>query len=237
MNKAHLAISAIILIFSFQHQSYGAGAYVVDDGGIVEKDTLQIENWYNQSSKGEKIFVINPAYQLLPNAEFSMQETYDERAVNVNTLWPQVKYLWHESKTVLSSAVVGVNYATSNSVGIYGSFFYVPTSFIINELVNINFDLGVQNWNSVNSNVSLAIGGVGIEYKINKKLLFIGEVFRNSNDYQLKISNRFSSNILTGAQLSFRYFLNKRIILDTIYGKDITATKANWATLGVTLLF
>lgn len=237
MNKIYLIIFTAVFIFLFQRLSYGAGAYVVDDGGVVEKDTLQIENWYNQSSKGEQIFVTDPAYQLLPNAEFSMQETYDERAVNVNSLWPQIKYLWYDSKTVLSSAVAGINYATSNNAGMYGAFFYVPTTMIINELVNINFDLGVQNWNSTNSNSSLLIGGVGLEYKINKKLLFIGEVFRNSNDYQLRISNRFSSNIITGTQLSFRYFLNKKIILDAIYGKDITAVQANWATIGVTLLF
>ena len=127
---------------------YASGSYIADDGGVIEKNKLQIENWYNHRNKGEQILLTNTSYQLLPNAEFAIQETYDECANQVNILWPQVKYLWLNQKNILSSAVVGANYVSSDKSGIYGNFIYIPTSVAINKYVKASFDIGWQCWNA-----------------------------------------------------------------------------------------
>jgi hypothetical protein len=237
--KQQFTASFLTLIFClFSNLSYGSGAYVVDDGGIVGKDTLQIENWYNQSSQGEQLFTTNPTYQLLPNAEFAMQMTYDKGIAAQSILMPQIKYLWHDSDKVASSAVIGINYRTNRNGGIFGSFFYIPTTIKVNESLNLHVDIGVQNWDDVLVQTNLLIGGVSAEVTITKKSSLIFEIFRNSNKHQLEIGNNFSSRAITGTQIGWRNFYSKNLVLDVIYGKDITgAVAADWITAGVTLLF
>ncbi len=238
MSLIKLWLAFFLTIFFSIKSSYGSGAYIVDDGGIAQKDKLQVENWYSHSNSGEQILVTNPAYQLLPNAEFSIQETYDERSPQLNTLWPQVKYLWHDQKDVLSSAVLGVNYATNNNAGIYGSFFYIPTSIALNEFFNLTIDVGIQRWKGVaTSNTSFLIGGIGAEIKVSKKMLIIPEIFRNGKNQNLQFGNQLSIHRANGLQLGLRYFALESLILDAIYGKGIVATQGEWATIGVTVLF
>lgn len=115
-------IALTSLFFLTPHLAFAAGAYLVDDGGIADAKKVQIENWYSRSNSGEDIYVTNPAYQLLPNAEFAVQETYSDTAKTVNTLWPQVKYLWHKSENISSAATFGINYSSTNQQT-YGKYF------------------------------------------------------------------------------------------------------------------
>lgn len=209
--------------------SYGAGAYLVDDGGIVDVKTLQVENWYNRSNHGEDIFVSDPAYQLLPNAEFSIQETYNESAAN-NTLWPQVKYRWFNNKNIQSSFTTGVNYSSSQQKT-YGAYAYSSSTFRLNEITDIHLYLGWQNWRHATRNDNKSTDflnyGLGTEIHFDQKLSLTGEFFQQDGLDATK----------PALQIGSRYVVSKHLILDAIFGKNITFANQNWFTLGVSLWF
>ncbi len=157
-------------------------------------------------------------------------------------MFPQIKYLWHNSKhnnkEINSSAVIGFNYKTNDGSGIYGSYFYVPTTIVMNKFLNLSFDLGLQRWNDVNNNTSFLIGGAALEFRVSEKSVLIAEIFRNSNKHSLQVGNKFSSSAITGGQFGLRNFYSKNFIFDVIYGKDIIGDgSSNWITGGLTILF
>ncbi len=228
--KKLLALSSLFLITPTV--AFAAGAYLVDDGGIADAKKVQIENWYSHSNTGEDIFVTNPAYELLPNAEFAVQETYDATAKNINTLWPQVKYLWHKSEDISSSATVGVNYSSTDQKT-YGSYAYSSNTIKINDLLDINAYVGWQNWrHSFNNNKSIDFlnYGIGGQFHLSDKLVFNPEIFQTNGAYKTG-PNR------PATQFGLRYFVCENLIFDTIYGHNINGNNQNWLTLGVTLAF
>lgn len=212
---------------------FAAGAYLVDDGGIADPDKLQVENWYSHSNTGENIYVTNPAYQLLPNAEFAVQETYDNSSKTINTLWPQVKYLWHKSDNVSSSATIGVNYSSTDQ-RIYGHYGYSSnTVTVIDKLLDADLYVGWQNWRTTFRNdksITFLNYGVGGILHITDKLSFNPEIFQTNGTYKTG-PNR------PATQYGLRYQTNEHLILDLIYGHNINGNSQNWITLGVTLVF
>jgi hypothetical protein len=212
--------------------AFAAGAYLVDDGGITEANKLQVENWYSQSNTGETILVTNPGYQLLPNAEFAMQESYSEDSKTVNTVWPQVKYLWHKSENILSSTTIGTNYSTTDQKN-YGSYAYSSTTVNVSELADVHFYVGWQNWRHSwhnNKSVDFLNYGIGSQMHLTKTLSFIPELFQ---------SNGASKNGPTrpATQFGLRYFASDFFIFDLIYGHNINGNLQDWTTFGATLTF
>ena len=229
----------ILFLFCFllslsPHLTYAAGAYLVDDGGIVDRKTVQIENWYSHSSSsGENIFVSNPAYQVFPDFEFAVQESYSDTAKTKNTLWPQIKYLWHNSENLASSFTVGTNYSSSNQKT-YGSYAYSSNSLKLNEMLDLTFYLGWQNWRHAAFNdksTDFLNYGLGAEFHFNSKLSFIPEIFQTNG------TKNNASSTKPATQFGLRYLASSHLILDTIYGHNINGNQQDWLTIGVTLLF
>lgn len=224
--------STLLLPILFPNAAFAASAYLVDDGGIVDAKKTQIENWYSRSNTGEDIFVSNPTYQLLPNAEFAVQETYNATSKTVNTLWPQVKYLWHKSEGVSSSTTIGVNYSSTDQKT-YGAYSYSSTTLALNEFVDAHIYLGWQNWRHTFRNdksIDLLNYGLGSEIHLSKKLFFVPEIFQTNGTFRTG-PNRPST------QFGLRYMACDHLIFDTIYGHNINGNNQNWMTLGVTLIF
>ena len=226
-------LRTIFLFLTFlPHLAHAAGAYLVDDGGIADANKLQVESWYSQSNTGETILVTNPAYQLLPNAEFAMQESYDEKSKTVNTLWPQVKYLWHKSENVLSSTTIGTNYSTTDQKN-YGSYAYSSTSLNVSEFADVHFYVGWQNWRHAlrnNKSVDFLNYGLGSEIHLSKSLFFIPEIFQANGASK-------TGPTRPATQFGLRYFASNHLILDAIYGHNINGNLQDWMTLGATLMF
>jgi len=231
-------ILAISFFLSYS-SAFAAGAYLVDDGGIADKNKLQVENWYSQSNTGEAIIVTNPTYQLFENAEFAVQESYNTKPANFlgpsrynNTLWPQVKYLWHNGESALSSAVFGVNYSTTEN-GIYGSYAYIPTTIKLNSFTSLHLYVGWQNWrHSLRNNKSIDFlnYGSGLELHYSNKLSFVGEYFQTNGTYRIGPTR-------PAMQLGSRYLLCQNLLLDMIIGKNINGNRQHWLTFGATVIF
>lgn len=220
------------IFFFLPSLAFAASAYLVDDGGIAEKNKLQVENWYSQSNTGETILVINPAYQLLPNAEFAMQESYDEKSKTANTLWPQVKYLWYKSENIASSTTVGTNYSSTDQKN-YGSYAYSSTTIKVSEFADVHFYVGWQNWRHAaynNKSTDFLNYGLGSEIHLSKKLSLIPELFQANGAAK-------TGPTLPATQLGLRYFTSDNLIFDTIYGHNINGNLQDWLTFGVTLMF
>jgi hypothetical protein len=223
----------LLLLLLSPHLAFAAGAYLVDDGGIVDQKTVQIENWYSHSTTGEDIFVSNPTYQLFPNFEFAVQETYSDTAKTKNTLWPQVKYLWHNSENLSSSFTVGVNYSSSNQKT-YGDYAYSSNTLKLSKMLDLHLYLGWQNWRHAafnNKSIDFLNYGIGAEFHFNKKLSFIPEIFQTNG------TKNNNSSTKPATQFGLRYLASSNLILDTIYGHNINGNQQNWLTIGVTLLF
>ncbi len=221
-----------VLLLVAPQNLYATGAYLVDDGGVADSEKVQVENWYSRSNSGEDIYVSNPAYQLLPNAEFAIQETYSDTAETGNTLWPQIKYLWHKSENVLASTTLGVNYSSSQQK-IYGAYAYSSNTVKINEKLDLNLYLGWQNWRHAFRNdksIDFLNVGAAANLHIVDKLYFISEVFYTNATFKTG-PNR------PATQFGLRHLTNDNLVLDLIYGHSINGNNQNWVTLGVTLLF
>lgn len=229
MRKILFTTTLIILL---PRLAFAAGAYLVDDGGIADEKKVQIENWYSRSNTGEDIYVTNPAYQLLPNAEFAVQETYSDTAATGNTLWPQIKYLWHKSEALSSSATFGVNYSSTNQKT-YGQYAYSSNTLKVNDLLDLNLYLGWQNWRHTfvnDKSIDFLNYGVGGDFHLSDKLSFIPEIFQTNGTYKTG-PNR------PATQFGLRYFPYQHLIFDLICGHNINGNNQNWITLGATLLF
>lgn len=211
---------------------FAAGAYLVDDGGIVDSKEVQIENWYSRSTTGEDIYVTNPTYQLLPNAEFAIQETYDANSQNVNSLWPQVKYLWNKSDDISSATTVGINYSSVNDQ-IYGAYVYSSNTLKINDILDLHLYLGWQNWRNALRNdksTDFLNYGVGADLKLSSKFSFIPEIFYPNGTFK-------NADTRPATQFGLRHLTNDHIVLDLIYGHNINGNHQNWMTCGVTVMF
>lgn len=212
--------------------TFAAGAYLVDDGGVADANKVQVESWYSRSNSGEDIFVTNPAYQILPNAEFAVQESYSDTASTGNSLWPQIKYLWHKSEDISSSATFGVNYSSTNQET-YGKYFYSSTTLKTTDYLDLHLYLGWQNWRHTFRNdksIDFLNYGIGGEFKLSENLLFVPEIFQSNGTYKTG-PNR------PATQFGLRYISNEHLILDIIYGHNINGNNMNWVTFGVTLNF
>lgn len=220
-----LPVILIAAFFCLPKAAFAAGAFFVDDAEIVEPDTVQTENWFSHSSKDENVAVDDVSYQLLPRTEFMLLNTIDKPAGGdaTDTLTGQIKYKWRdgdEAKDVASSAVFGVNYGTDNRFA--GAYAYIPSTWAINELVDVNFDLGWQYL--ADSNRNMVTWGLSGDLHASDAITLSAEVFREN-------INR------AGMQAGPRITLSKDAELDLIYGRDITGSPANWATAGITLTF
>jgi hypothetical protein len=218
---ATIAFSALLLPL---RAALAAGPYVVDDGGIVDPKMIQIESWYSHSNKGENIGAIDAAYQLLPHAEFSLQETYDAMTADEsNILSLQVKYQWwegNEIRNVVGSAVLGVNYADDEQRS--SLYAYVPLTVTINDIVDVNLNIG---WNHPwEEGKHFLTWGIGAQLNATGSFSFVGEVFGKNEGR-------------SGLQAGLRAALSKYWAFDAVYGCNITGTVGNWLTAGVTAVF
>jgi hypothetical protein len=210
----------------------GAGAYLVDDGGIADAKNIQVENWYSHSNSGQNIFVTNPAYQIFPKTEFAIQETYNASVAEINTLWPQLKYLCYKSTNILNSTVIGINYSSANQKT-YGSYVYNSTTLQLNDFADIHLYLGWQNWRHIlrnNKSIDFLNYGIGAELHLRKNLSFIPEIFQGNGAFKRGPGS-------PEFQFGLRYLAWQNLILDGIYGKNITGAGQNWITFGLTLTF
>jgi hypothetical protein len=202
-----------------------AGAYVVDDADIVDPHTVQIESWFSHSDKNENLGVADIAYQLLPNAEFTLLNAYDAQpADRADTAEAQVKYQWREGddgKEVASGVVFGIDSDIGNR-RFSGLYAYVPSTWAINQTFTLNADLGWQYASITGQN--FLTWGIGSELHINDLLSFVGEVFNEGPEKP-------------GLQLGPHFALTKDLALDAIYGHNITGISANWVTVGATVTF
>jgi hypothetical protein len=210
--------------------AFAAGPYVVDDADIVEPNKIQIESWYNHSSTNENTGTIDAAYQLLPHAEFTLLNAYDvQSGGNSDLISPQVKYKWRDGddgKEVASSAVFGFNYSATHN-GFSNMFAYIPSTLTLNDIVDINADLGWQYDNDT-SRHSLT-WGIGTELHASESFSFVGEVFNQQMFGQHETR--------PGLQCGPRYNMLENLQLDLVYGHDITGVTANWITAGFTAVF
>jgi hypothetical protein len=204
---------------------FAAGAYVVDDAGIVDAGMVQIESWYSHSSRNENLGVVDAAYQLLPHAEFTLRNGYDAQNGSGNdALSAQVKFQWREGddgKDVQSSAVFGINHSASGNrfAGLYA---YIPSTLAVGDALDINADLGWEY--EADADRNFLTWGVGAEAHVNDRLSFIGEAFGKNTG-------------LPGAQFGSRFTLLENLVLDAIYGRNVAGTPGNWGTLGLTATF
>jgi hypothetical protein len=226
MTKRTLPAVCIALIFCLPAPAaFAAGAFFVDDADIVDPDTVQTENWFSHSSRDESIGVDDIAYQLLPGAEFTLLNAVDKMpGVDASdTLTGQVKYKWRdgdEGKDIMSSAVFGIGYGTDNRFA--GAYAYIPSTWKLDEMFDINADLGWQYFADDGRN--MVTWGLGGDLHASDALTFSAEVFRQTIGR-------------AGMQAGPRITLSKDVEMDLVYGRDITGTAANWMTAGLTVTF
>ncbi len=227
--KKYILLSWLILL---PQTLFAAGAYLVDDGGITAAKKVQVENWYSRSNDGTDIYVVNPTYQLLPNTEFAVQETYNATSENVNSLWPQVKYLWGKSDKISSSIAAGVNYSSVNQK-VYGAYAYSSNTLNVANNFDLNFYLGWQNWRHAlrkDKSIDFLNYGIGAEWKLSNKLFFVPEIFYPNGTFR-------SGENRPATQFGLRHLTNDHVIIDLIYGHNINENHQNWLTFGATLMF
>jgi hypothetical protein len=217
----HFAVAFLCLL---PQSVFAAGAYVVDDAGIVDPGLVQIESWYSHSSRHENLGVTDVAYQALPHAELTLLNNYDaQTGVRDDAVSAQVKYQWREDKEggIESAAVFGVNHSASAN-RLSGLYAYIPSSLTINDTFDVNADLGWQY--DADSGRHFATWGIGAGMHANDTLSFVAETFGKNAE-------------LPGAQLGTRVSVSENLVLDAIYGRNITGTPANWVTAGLTVTF
>lgn len=231
----------ILFCCLFSIESYAtSGAYLVDDGAIIEKGKIQVESWYSQSNTGEKFYATNPTYQIFKNTEFSLQQAYSSKLRNPysprnnqNTLWPQVKYLWYDTESILSSVVFSENYSSTDQK-IYGTYAYSTSTFKLNPLADIHLYLGWQNWRHAaanNKSTDFLNYGTSLDLHLTDKFSLVSEIFQNNGAF------RNSAAKQPAMQLGSRYFFSQALTFDAIYGKNINGNRQNWLTLSATIVF
>jgi hypothetical protein len=204
-----------------------AGPYVVDDAAITEADTLQIESWYSHADTRERIGVVNLAYQLLPNAEFSLQETHLRRPGSDNdgdVVSVQAKYLWREGGDVGSVAVVsvlggGYSLDTQRMATFYA---YVPVTLRAAEALDVHVNLGWLYDREARRH--FATWGLGMEYRFAQMFSLVGEVFGRNEGR-------------SGFQLGPGILLTDGLRLDMVYGHNVLAKSDDMVTVGLSLGF
>ena len=187
------------------------GAYQVDDAGIVDSGVVQVESWYISASHDHQAMVVNPAYQLLPDTEFSLQTTHDYSAGDrTDSAAPEVKYQWlkaSEPGGISSAIAVGFTY-TFDQEQITGGYLYVPVTFNLTDQLEISADLGGGYARTADQHV--VTWGIGGTYHATEMLSFIGEVFGQDKD---------TPAIQAGPHLK----LMPGLEVDAIYGENIYA--------------
>ena len=219
-----------ILFYFSSLESYAtSGAYLVDDASIIEKGKIQIESWYSQSNTGEKFFATNPTYQLFKNTEISLQQAYSSKPHNAlprnnqNTLWPQIKYLWYDTKSILSSVVFSENYSSTDQK-IYGTYAYSASTFKLNPFADIHLYLGWQNWRHAaanNKSTDFLNYGTSLDLHLTDKFSLVSEIFQSNGTF------RNSAPKQPAMQLGSRYFFSQELTFDAIYGKNINGNRQN----------
>ena len=223
MLKSRILLTAAAVFCLLPQAALAAGAYVVDDSGIVEPGKVQIESWYSRSDKKENIGTIDAAYQLLPNAEFTLLNAYNRAPdSDDDALEAQVKYQLLNDKDNAGWGVAPVfgfaQSATQNRFG--GAYAYIPVTYAPYEALNLRANLGWE-YDAVAVRHFLT-WGAGSEYHVTRILSVVDEVFG-------------ATTRETAAQVGPRFALTDNVVLDLIYGRNITFTPANWATVGLTM--
>jgi hypothetical protein len=218
------AISAAIFCCG-PRAAHAAGAYVVDDAGIVDPGQVQIESWYNHSSKNENIGNVNVENQVLPHTELTLGNAYDSQSAgDSNTLLGQLKYRWRDGdddKNVGSSIVLGLDHSTIDNHS-YGPFAYIPATWAINDTVALNADLGWRYASDLDRHY--VTWGLGTVLQANDVLSFVGEIFDQTMGQP-------------GGQLGVHFNMSNSLSWDAKYGRNITVLPGNWVTAGVTVIF
>ena len=225
MKATHILSAFVVAIFLPARIAFAASAYGVDDAGLVDPGKVQIESWGSWDDKGNHLAVIDPAYQLLPNAEFSLLMMHSEQSGDhSNLVAPQVKYQWHPGATpqdISSSIALGFSYA-ADAQKFSGAYAYIPVSLAVSDTVDVNANLGWQY--ARDEDRHFATWGIGTELHANDALSFIGEVFGRNEERP-------------GLQFGSRYALSPSLLLDAIYGHNINAERGDWITTGITVAF
>jgi hypothetical protein len=218
-------VLSLVAIHLWPHAAMAAGPYVVDDADIVEADKIQSEDWFTHTDKGENIGIVNMAYQLLPHAEFTLQETHDQqKGSSSDTLSPQVKYQWREGDDngrIASSIVVGTTSTVDQARGT-GVYAYVPATLKLNKALDIDLNLGWQyNGPSQHHTASWGIGG---EYAMTEGLSLRSDVFGQ---------NAAAPGFQFGPHANITDYLEGNLV----YGYNVFSAHENSFTAALTFTF
>jgi len=199
------------------------GPWVVDDAGIVDLDTLQIESWFSYISSRKRLANVTPAYQIAPSLELSVPfEIYWDNSQELISAGIEAKYVFYEFESYAVSAVVGTGNSISNAQldEIYG---YIPFTFSVLENISSNINLGwVHDYREGDNYLSW---GASASYELVSHRFIIGEIFGLHSGK-------------AGWQSGLRWeLIDSSAVLDLIYGHYATTNAKGSLTAGVTLLF
>jgi hypothetical protein len=220
--KSHI-ITATAILYLPVFPAWAAGPYIVDDADIVDPNMVQIESWYSHSNKDENISTINAAYQLLPHTEVTLQEGHDAQSPSGEDLVSgQVKYQWlddNKNRHIAAGTVLGISDTAQSQH--YGFYAYVPTTVAISGTIDLNTDFG---WQHTENQPHYFNWGMGTVFHATDTVLAIGEIFGKNEGRP-------------GLQLGPRVTVFKSVLLDAVYGHNITGATGNWLTAGITMAF
>ena len=194
----------------------------MDDAGITEPKTLQIESWYGASG-GHQYAVVNPSYQPVPNLELSLQMTHDRQAGDrTDSVAPQAKYQWHRDDRTggFDSVIEGGLTYDLDPARVPAIFLSVPVTWHVSPAFDAHVNVGAQY--EVNGHRLDPILGVAGDYSLNAQWALRAETFRD-----------MGSRI--GFQVGPHVTLAPGIELDALYGWHVVPEDDRLFTVGVTL--
>lgn len=222
-----LRVAALALLAATPNVAWASGgAYIVDDYEISDPGTCRIETWGAAAENGDWLAVVAPActFRALPMVEFGLEghrtHTSGLPGYNLNA----------KAKAVLGESGRGAGFSLAANIAydpdanrLDSLYFYAPLTLKPSAAVKLNLNLG---WfRDQIAARDLIAWGAGLDWAARETLIVTGELFGHNEGP-------------AGFQFGLRpTFLNDRLEIDIIAGRNITGTTANWLTFGATIIF
>ena len=224
-----VAAFAFCMLLLAANAARAAGAFGVDDSEIGKPGECKVESWLSFAANGDQMFVTSPACVVDLFRPFEFGGTLAR--TRADSVWGTGLAL--KAKTNLLSAEkspVGIGIAGSVNFDLVtqqhtGTFFYVPVTFVLNDVFRINVNGGVL-WDHV-AGQNLTTWGAGFEWIVLKNattVTLIAEIFGQSTKQP-------------AIQAGIRFTPQEKVDFDLIYGRNLAGEEANWITAGINLRF
>jgi len=200
---------------------------VTDDARLTKGGSCQVESWVKTYSGGTELWAL-PACNPKGNFEMTLgtaitkhngEPTTEDYIFQAKTLFKELKTNdWSAGVAFGSSKHGNERYPGPNGIGSTYIYFPISHSFLDDDLIT-HVNLGYIHYK--NSSKDSVTWGLGAEYKLQQKLLYVVESYGD---------HRTSSFI----QMGFRYSVVPDIFqIDTTIGRQVNTDNSEWLSFGI----